>query len=630
MSTIKIYTCHHKPSAFIHSSLVTPLHVGKSNSNNDIGCQGDDTGDNISFKNPFYCELTAHYWVWKNEKLSDYIGFMHYRRHLNFSDNQSYQEDMWGVVNYPVLDSDYEKKFGLIDQQIESCIRGYDILLPKKWSVKSAGNANNLQHYEKGDYLHLKDYLTAIDVVKELYPSYDKAIREFNNAHDGYYTNMFIMRRDIFLEYSEWLFSVLSQLEPRLSMNNYNNQEKRVIGHIAERLFNIYIINYQYTNSLAVKELQRTFIVNDCFNGKLKPLAPKAIPIIISFDDNYALSGGALINSIIKNADQSKYYDIVILEQRVSDKNKIRLKKIADIYKNISIRFFDVNSFSEISMVHTRAHFSASTYARLFIPKLFRDYEKVIFIDSDTIVRSDLAELMNIELGDNLVAAVKDIVMEGFVQFGTMSESDDGIMPAKDYLQRVLGMQDTEKYFQAGIIVFNINKMKSEDTFSTLMATMKEKKYWFLDQDIMNKVFYNRVKYLPLEWNVYHGNGNTDEFFPNLKFSTYMMFLAARKNPKMIHYAGENKPWSLTKVDFFDEFYENIVNTPWHQEFDGRLLSLSFGMNDKSNSTGQKILLQTKIKNHLMPYINKYAPVGSPRRNFLIKHYYKIRRKFLG
>ncbi|MCV5307518.1 glycosyl transferase, partial [Escherichia coli] len=83
---------------------------------------------------------------------------------------------------------------------------------------------------------------------------------------------------------------------------------------------------------------------------------------------------------------------------------------------------------------------SASTYARLFIPQLFREYKKVVFIDSDTVVKADLATLLDVEIGTNLVAAVKDIVMEGFVKFGTMSESDDGIMPAEQYLKKTLGM----------------------------------------------------------------------------------------------------------------------------------------------------------------------------------------------
>ncbi|MGQ7189602.1 glycosyltransferase family 8 protein, partial [Escherichia sp. HC-CC] len=115
---------------------------------------------------------------------------------------------------------------------------------------------------------------------------------------------------------------------------------------------------------------------------------------------------------------------------------------------SISLRFFDVNSFTEMSDVHTRAHFSASTYARLFIPQLFREYKKVVFIDSDTVVKADLATLLDVEIGTNLVAAVKDIVMEGFVKFGTMSESDDGIMPAEQYLKKTLGMTNPDEYFQ--------------------------------------------------------------------------------------------------------------------------------------------------------------------------------------
>ncbi|MCS5931203.1 hypothetical protein LNQ03_01800 [Klebsiella pneumoniae subsp. pneumoniae] len=97
-------------------------------------------------------------------------------------------------------------------------------------------------------------------------------------------------------------------------------------------------------------------------------------------------------------------------------------------------------------------------------------------------------------------------------------------MPAGEYLQKTLNMNNPDEYFQAGIIVFNVTQMVEENTFAELMRVLKAKKYWFLDQDIMNKVFYSRVTFLPLEWNVYHGNGNTDDFFPNLKFATYMKF----------------------------------------------------------------------------------------------------------
>ncbi|MRT42182.1 DUF4422 domain-containing protein [Enterobacteriaceae bacterium RIT702] len=627
---VKIYTSHHKPSAFLSSNVIKPIHVGKANSYNDICCTGDNTGENISFKNPFYCELTAQYWVWKNDLSSEYVGFMHYRRHLNFSSDQSYDEDVWGVINEDVISPEYEKKFGLDESSIINAIADYDILLPKKWSVKQAGSKNNYEHYKISQHLHIEDYQSAIDSLLYLYPEYAAAVKEFNTAHDGYYTNMFVMKSELFSEYSAWLFSILDDLENNFSLRNYDAQEKRVVGHISERLFNIYLIHKEKTIGLNKKEIQRTFVKNETFNGKLKQaFESNNIPIVICFDDNYSLSGGALINSIVKNSTDKDNYDIVVLENGVSARNKSRLNSLIKNKRNFSIRFFDVNAFSEMKSVYTRAHFSAATYARLFIPSLFSNFEKVLFIDADTIVESDVAELVHIDMKNNLVAAVKDIVMEGFVKFGAIAHSDeDKNETAKEYLINVLGMKDTERYFQAGLILFNVAQMNVENTYAELMATMKSRKFWFLDQDIMNKVFYDRVHYLPFEWNVYHGNGNTDDFFPNLKFASYMQFLASRRKPKMIHFAGENKPWDAPHVDFFDNFMSYIDGTPWQQEVINRLYSK---VNVVANNTGSnQILFQTKVKRKLMPYLNRYAPVGSKRRQHIAKTYYRIRRMILG
>ncbi len=100
-------------------------------------------------------------------------------------------------------------------------------MLPKKWSVTAAGSKNNYDHYERGEYLHIRDYQAAIAIVEKLYPEYSTAIKTFNDASDGYYTNMFVMRKDIFVDYSEWLFSILDNLEDAISMNNYNARKTR-------------------------------------------------------------------------------------------------------------------------------------------------------------------------------------------------------------------------------------------------------------------------------------------------------------------------------------------------------------------------------------------------------------------
>jgi len=202
-------------------------------------------------------------------------------------------------------------------------------------------------------------------------------------------------------------------------------------------------------------------------------------------------------------------------------------------------------------------------------------------------------------------------------------------MPARKYLISTLGMPKTENYFQAGIILFNIQQMVKENTYKKLIDAMSEKKYWFLDQDIMNTVFYDRVHYLPLEWNVYHGNGNTDDFYPNLQLATYNEFLRARKNPKMIHFAGENKPWNTRHVDYFDNFEKYLNATPWQNVLIERLSPMPSAQAQQA-PVAEKVLFQTKVKRKLMPLVNRYAPTGSRQRNTMIKYYYRLRRKILG
>jgi hypothetical protein len=82
---IKILVCTHKKSDFPKDDIYLPIQVGKSISDIDLDIQGDNTGDNISEKNPYYAELTGQYWGWKNLKDVKYVGLCHYRRYFDLS-----------------------------------------------------------------------------------------------------------------------------------------------------------------------------------------------------------------------------------------------------------------------------------------------------------------------------------------------------------------------------------------------------------------------------------------------------------------------------------------------------------------------------------------------------------------
>lgn len=561
---ITIYNSTHGPYALFTSSYMRHIQVGTEINCNDYGLNlKDNLGTNISIKNPYYCELTAQYWAWKNDLSSDYIGFMHYRRHLNFSDER-YQDDVWGCINHQQIDQNYEKKFGLDDKNIRKKVLGYDIILPEKWNVRNAGSENNYKHYENGEFLHIEDYDAAIDLLKVKHPEFAPYAEAFNKSAEGWYTNIFIMKRELLDDYSNWLFGFLEDLEAFISIQGYTPQEQRVVGHIAERLFNIYIERLLAENpNINYKELQRTFVqyvppkvvFNDNSDGFL--------PYVICFDNNYSHTAGALIQSIVDHSDNENKYELFLFCDQVTGNNKKNLASIIENRENFRIRFVDTSALFDSSQMHTSEYFTAATYARLFIPTVLRNYERVVFIDSDMVVEDDVAKLHKIDLGGKKLGAVKDLVMEGFVKFKHELPKKFKGHTAESYLIEYLGMKNPDNYFQAGLLIMDIEKIKSDLVCEKMVRTIYEKKYWYHDQDILNKVFEGEVCYIDMSWNVYHGNGTTERFFPNLKLKSYLSFLEARRNLKAVHFAGDQKPWINPDVDYADLFFKNISKTPW-------------------------------------------------------------------
>ena len=111
--TCTIVVATHKPYRMPSDPCYLPLHVGRAGKE-DIGFSGDDTGENISQKNPFYCELTGLYWLWRNVD-SDYKGLVHYLRHFGGSGKS---KDPWKRI--------------LTQGELEALLKVQDVLLPRK------------------------------------------------------------------------------------------------------------------------------------------------------------------------------------------------------------------------------------------------------------------------------------------------------------------------------------------------------------------------------------------------------------------------------------------------------------------------------------------------------------------
>lgn len=231
---IKILVATHKSYWMPDDDVYLPIHVGKAGQK-DIGFIGDDTGENISYKNANYCELTGMYWAWKNLQ-ADYIGLCHYRRYFTNSNPRNCEKKKQTILSR----SDWE---GLLVE--------HPIIVPdkRKYYIETIRS-----HYNHS--YHAKDLDMAEVIVKEKYPQYVVCFDDVMKRTWAHMFNMFVMRRDYFSDYCQWLFDVLQELENRTDISKYNAADARVYGYISELLLDVWL----EANNLEVYEQNVAFL----------------------------------------------------------------------------------------------------------------------------------------------------------------------------------------------------------------------------------------------------------------------------------------------------------------------------------------------------------------------------------
>ncbi len=208
---IHIYAMTHKSCDIPPNDMILPMQVGKA-LHPDLGYLGDDTGDNISDRNPYYSELTGHYWLWKNDHEDDIIGVCHYRRFL--------------INDRGVLFS---------QKELEGLLQQVDMITTKQVQL-------NYTYYQAfGADHNRKDLDTVREVIAERFPEdlplYDQAV----NGTRTYFGNMFIMKKKDFDAYCSWLFEILLEAEKRTDMTGYNDYQKRLYGFVSELLLMVWV-----------------------------------------------------------------------------------------------------------------------------------------------------------------------------------------------------------------------------------------------------------------------------------------------------------------------------------------------------------------------------------------------------
>ena len=236
---IKIVIAAHKPYVMPQDEIYLPIQVG-SEGKKSIGFQRDNEGDNISEKNPSFCELTGLYWAWKNLSC-DYLGLAHYRRHFTMSSKRNLNKE-----------KTTEKKIKRVlhTEEAERLVSEYLIILPRKrkYYIETL-----YSHYAHSHYaVHLD---VTREIIKERHPEYLAAFDAVMKQRSGYMFNMYIMRKDLSDQYCEWLFDILFELERRMDGSELSAFQGRFYGRVSEIIFNVWLKYQIENNNYPVKEI---------------------------------------------------------------------------------------------------------------------------------------------------------------------------------------------------------------------------------------------------------------------------------------------------------------------------------------------------------------------------------------
>ena len=230
---VKIYVITHKETRRVTlSPTYQRLFVGAALHEPPAhGYLRDDAGgDQISAKNPTFCELTGLYWIWKHST-AQYAGLMHYRRFLFGEACPERRHPKLPAA--PFLLEAHEVKRILNDEK-------KDIILPEQYLLNEY---NVYTHYET--FHHIEDLMCCRQIISEHCPEYLPAFDEVMEWKKIFHANMMVTRKDRFDAYCAWLFDILFEAERRIDISEYDDYQKRIFGFLSERLLNVWVRHHE-------------------------------------------------------------------------------------------------------------------------------------------------------------------------------------------------------------------------------------------------------------------------------------------------------------------------------------------------------------------------------------------------
>ena len=274
------------------------------------------------------------------------------------------------------------------------------------------------------------------------------------------------------------------------------------------------------------------------------------VPVVFAFSNNFAMPASIAIKSLIENKNVSTEYDIFVIYDELSEQVKQKIETITDInWLKIDDKIFD--------KAPSNSYWTKSVYYRLVIPQLIKEYDKVIYSDVDVLFKSDLSEIFNCGIENTYWA-------------GVIAEKNDKNTQCHQYFPE----NKNEYIYMSGFMLVNCKKMRDDDFVSKMFDTIEKfaERLDMFDLEVLN-LSTDKISTVPFEYcvleNIYDEENikNAPEYPWLSKIYPDEILLNAKKNPKIIHYAGKNpKIWKRKTKDIPQYYFEYIKNSPFYKK----------------------------------------------------------------
>lgn len=380
------------------------------------------------------------------------------------------------------------------------------------------------------------------------------------------------------------------------------------------------------------------------------------VPVIFAADDDYVPVLATAVTSMLRNASPDRHYDVIVLERDITQENRRTLAAFLEQFPNATIRFYDVgraiagyrlpegddagalsisNAFSSNGAAPGTSHTSpnrttspnrrtspapisperlaadhrlaAETCYRFVIQDALPFYSKVLYLDCDVVVTGDIAELYDMDLDGNAVGAVPDVDF-----LGNLNMKDGRTAAYASGPDSRLHMRDPFGYFQTGVLLMDLERMRDLHTVDEWLRLARSPRFLHHDQDVLNMECEGDVRYLPFEWNVLHNCGDRMHgVFDFAPVEAFLGYVESRKAPKIVHYAGFDKPWTNPWCDFGPLYWSYARTTP----FSLQVMAMLADVDKPKPATFHERAL---AEDHPMrKYVDKVAPLGSRQREVI-------------